>query len=113
MVPGSVPLVRAPVFPWMLREAGLQKSGWFIRLRRSLTLLPLRATAAIALNFSPGRADSMRMSFQLIPRASRTVPLPLSGWLSSVLPLLRLWLIQVFPGCSTPYRQPLGTMGTP
>lgn len=90
----SVPLVRAPLFPWMLRYACIHKSGWFISLRRSFTLVPLRATSEIALNFSPVRADSIRMSFQWMMRASRTVSLPLSGWCSTVLPRLILWLIQ-------------------
>ena len=96
MVVISVPLVRAPLFPWMLRYACIHKSGWFISLRRSFTLLPLRATSEIALNLSPVRADSIRMSLQLIMRASRTVSLPLSFRLSSVLPLLILRLIQGF-----------------
>ena len=96
MVVVSIPLVRAPLFPWMLRYACIHKSGWFISLRRSLTLLPLRATSEIALSLSPVRADSIRMSSQLIVRASRTVSLPLSFMLSSVLPRLIHWLIQVF-----------------
>src|SRR5215475_12603264 len=49
----------------------------------------------IALNLSPVRADSIRLSLQLISRASRTVPLPLSMGLSSVLPQLIPWLIQL------------------
>ena len=43
----------------------------------------------------------------------RTVSLPLNFWLSSVLPLLILWLIQATLGCSTRYRQTLGSMETP
>jgi hypothetical protein len=70
-------------------------SGWFISLRRSLTLLPLRATSEIALNLSLVRADSIRMSLQLIAKASGTVSLPLSVGLSSVLPPLIPWLIQL------------------
>src|SRR6266567_5161423 len=95
MVTVSVPLVRAPLFPWMLRYACIHISGWFINLRRSLTLLPLRATSEIALNLSPVLADSIRVSLQLMSRASRTVSLPLNCWLSTVLPRLILWLIQV------------------
>jgi hypothetical protein len=78
MVVVSVPRVRAPLFPWMLRYACIQKSGWFISLRRSLTLLPLQATSEIALNLSPVLADSIRVSLQLMLRATRTVSLPLS-----------------------------------
>jgi hypothetical protein len=95
MVVVVVPRVRAPLFPWMLRYACIHKSGWFISRRRSLTLLPLRATFEIALNLSPVRADSIRMSLQLIAKASRTVPLPRSMGLSSVLPQLIPWLIQL------------------
>ena len=91
----SVPLVRAPLFPWMLRYACIHKSGWFINLRRSLTLLPLRATSEIALSLSPVLTDSIRMSLQLIMRASRTVSLPLSVSLSTVLPRLIRWLILI------------------
>jgi len=35
----------------------------------------------------------------------RTVSLPLSVWLSSVLPRLIPWLIHLLRGCSTHYRQ--------
>src|SRR5262249_25719411 len=58
------------------------------------TLLPLRATSEIALSLSPVLADSIRMSSQLIVRASRTFPLPLSLWLSVVLPRFIPRLIQ-------------------
>src|SRR5712691_6602227 len=43
----------------------------------------------------------------------RTVSLSLSFWFASVLPLLILWLIQRFSGCSTHDRQTWGTMETP
>src|SRR5262249_40917205 len=76
MVVLSVPLVRAPLLPWMLRYACIHKSGWFISLRRSLTLLPLRATSDIALNLSPVLADSIRMSLQLICGLLRLSPFP-------------------------------------
>jgi hypothetical protein len=58
-------------------------------------LHPRISNFEIALNLSPVRADSIRMSLQLISRASRTVPLPLSMGLSSVLPQLIPWLIQL------------------
>src|SRR5712692_8722604 len=113
MVVDVVPRVRAPLFPWMLRYACIHKSGWFINLRRSFTLLPLRATSEIALNLSPVRADSIRVSSQLNGRASRTASLPLSVWLLTVLPRLILWLIQAALGCSTHYGRTWGTMETP
>src|SRR5262244_1251514 len=94
MVVVVVPRVRAPLFPWMWRYASIHRSGWFISLRRSFTLLPLRATSEIALSLSPVLADSIRMSSQLIFRASRTAPLPLSFWISVVLPRFIPRLIQ-------------------
>ena len=83
--------------PWMLRDACLHQSGCFITLRRSCTLLPFRATSALALPVSPGRADSMRLAYQVMLRASRPVSLPLSVWWSTGVPRLILWLIQ--PAC--------------
>ena len=52
-------------------------------------------TSEIALHLSPVRADSIRMSLQLMIWASRTVSLPLSCELLIVLPRLILWLIQI------------------
>src|SRR4030095_16794559 len=49
----------------------------------------------IALSLSPVLADSIRMSLQLIVRASRIVSLPLNFWLSITLPRLIPWLIQI------------------
>src|SRR5712691_2655604 len=111
MVVVVVPLVRAPLFPWMLRYASIHKSGWFISLRRSFTLLPLRVTSEIALNFSPVLADSIRVSLQLIVRASRTVSLALSFWLSIMLPCLIPGLIQVLPWLLNPLQANVGYYG--
>ena len=63
-------------------------------ISRCIRLSLLEFLSEIALNLSLVRADSIRMSLQLIAKASGTVSLPLSVGLSSVLPQLIPWLIQ-------------------